>query len=157
KVAEAKSIIDKIDKQENDKQKPIAVGDPILKVYNVPGIAEKMAATLQEVHKASATCRISAAGTSKIIVYATPEDQISISRDILGAGDTSTTKSITLDVGDRDPESVAKTLVGAFGDPKDSKTGAPYVEAITDRNAVLVRGTDEQLADAKDILSALLG
>ena len=37
----------------------------------------------------------------------------------------------------------------------DARTGGPYVEAETDRNALIVRGTVAQLMDIKEVLTAL--
>jgi len=85
KVSEAEKILKKIDVQRPG-QKAVLVGDPILKIYSVAaGTAEALAKTLQDAHKASATCRISSAGNSKVLVYATPEDQMQIAKQIQGA------------------------------------------------------------------------
>jgi type II secretory pathway component GspD/PulD (secretin) len=152
KVAEAEKILKAIDKEEKG-QKPIVVGPPFLKIYNVsPGTAEATAKTLQEVYKASATCRISSAGTNKVLVYATPEDQISIAKDIGDSTEKSGIVTKALPVGDMDAATAAEMLQGMFG---ETKTGAPFVKALTDRNMIVVRGSDEQVADVKASLEAM--
>jgi len=152
KIAEAESILKRIDVGKTR----ILVGNPELKVYTVAaGAAEPIAKTLSEAYKSSATCRISTAGANKVLVYATPEDQIEIAKQILGTSDKAVgQKTITLDVGDRDPNEVSKTLSSMFG---DTKSGAPYVEAVAERNAVVVRGSEEQLEEAKAIVKVICG
>ena len=155
KIAEAEAILKRIDISQKGQQ-PILLGQPELKIYTVaPGTAEAIAKTLQDAYKTSTSCRISTAGTTKLLVYATPEDQISIAKQILGAGDKAGgMKTETFSVGDQDPAAVAKTLQGMFG---DSKTGAAYVEALPEKNAIVVRGTDEQVEDVKSTLQVLVG
>jgi type II secretory pathway component GspD/PulD (secretin) len=48
----------------------------------------------------------------------------------------------------------ARTLQGMFG---DSKRGAPYIEADAIRNAIIVRGTNEQVEDVKAVIKSIGG
>jgi type II secretory pathway component GspD/PulD (secretin) len=155
KVSEAESILKRIDIETQKGQKPILTGPPVLKIYSVQtGTADALAKTLQEVYKASATCRITTAGTNKVLAYATPEDQIEIARHITDGTEKSSTKVATLSVGDLDAGTVAKTLQGMFG---ETKTGAPYIEAVTERNAVVVRGSEDQIDEVKGAIKAMGG
>jgi type II secretion system protein D len=157
KIAEAERILKRIDVGASG-QKPIIIQKPELKIYSVAaGTAEAMAKTLSEAYKDSTTCKIVTGGTNKIIVYATAEDQIEIAAKIVGASEKAGMQTVTIGVGDRDPGEMAKTLQGMLGDSKDAKSGGPYVEALTERNAVVVRGTDDQVAEAKAIVKAVLG
>src|SRR5262249_5969741 len=51
-----------------------------------------------------------------------------------------------------DADKTATTLNKMFG---DSKTGAPYVEADTGRNALVVKGTQEQIDEVKLTLKSM--
>src|SRR5262249_29798988 len=48
---------------------------------------------------------------------------------------------------------VVDTLKGMFGN--DTKTGAPFLEADTAKNAITVKGTTDQVAEVKAALKAL--
>jgi hypothetical protein len=72
------------------------------------------------------------------MVYALPEDQIEIAKHITSAReDTSAPELMTLN--NLDATKAVSTLQGMFG--SDPKTGAPFLEADTGRNAVVVKGT----------------
>ncbi|MFO0879228.1 MAG: secretin N-terminal domain-containing protein [Gemmataceae bacterium] len=152
KIAEAEGILKRIDVG----TKRVLVGQPELKIYNVAaGSADAIAKTLSEAYKASPTCRISSAGANKLLVYATPEDQIEIAKQVLGTTEKAAgLMAVTIDVGDRDAAEVAKTLTGMLG---DTKAGAPYVEALSDKNAIIVRGSDDQISEAKSIVKVIAG
>ena len=155
RIAEAESILKRIDVN-NEGDKPVLVGASQLKTYSVPtGTAEAVVKTLTDAFKESQSFRISTAG-SKILVYATPEDQITIAKLILdGTGEKGAApKAETISTGDRDPADMAKTITGMLG---DVKSGAPYVEAVPEKNAVLVRGTEDQIAEVKAIIGAVTG
>jgi len=156
KVAEAENILKRVDKQEDPSHKPVIIGNPTLKIYTVaPGTAEALAKTLGDVYKASATCRISTAGTTKILAYATPEDQEAIARQILGiTTEKSGTAVKTFGVGEMDANTVAETLTAMFGEPK---TGAPFIKGQPEKNVVVVRGSEEQVAEVKTALDAITG
>ena len=64
------------------------------------------------------------------------------------------TKPETLSTGDVDPVEMVKTITGMLG---DTKAGAAYVEAVTERNAIIVRGTEEQIDEVKAIIKARTG
>jgi type II secretion system protein D len=152
KVAQAKAVMEKIDVKQKGQQ-PIAVGPPELKTYNVPaGNAEAVAKTLQEVYKVSESLRISAVGPNKIMVWAGPEDQIDIARHLEGskAKGESQTELLTLTV--LDAKTTAATLQGMF---PDSKTGNPYIEGDVNRNAIVVKGSADQISEVKAALKAI--
>lgn len=152
KIALAKKILSEYDKPQKD-QLPVVVGPPTVKTYTVPGgNAEALAKALQENYKTSNTVRISAApGSSTIVVLAGPEDQKEIALQITGSADktgkTELIKLTTLDSGE-----VVTTLKGMFGDPK---TGGPYLKEDSVNNAVIVKGTAEQVTDVQAAIRAL--
>ncbi len=154
KVAEAEGILKRID-VENPGQKPVAVGPATLKIYTVAaGTSEAVAKTLSEAYRASPTCRISAAGSTKVLVYAPPEDQIEIAQQILGHSEKANSKVATLNIGDLDASTLAEMLTTMFG---EAKSGAPVIKSLTDRNALVVRGNDEQIEEVKDALKVITG
>ena len=154
KIAQARDILKRIDVG-GPGQQPVMVGPPILKQYSVaPGSAEAVSKTLQDIYKNSPSIRVSPVGTASVMVYAGPEDQIEVARQIQG---TATIEKITKTElvplsGDMDATKIVDTLKGMLG---DVKTGAPYVEADTNRNAIVVRGTAEQVQDVQSIVRAL--
>src|SRR5262249_6144917 len=135
---------------------PVLVGEASLRIYTVPtGTAAEVAKSMQDVYKASATCRITSAGNNRVLVHATPEDQATIAKKILAMESSSTrTKCKALDVGDLDPTTVTKTLQDIFG---ETKAGAPYIGPLADRNAVFVRGTTDQVEEVEETLKAIQG
>jgi type II secretory pathway component GspD/PulD (secretin) len=87
KVIEVKEILTRIDVAAPGRG-PILTGSPVLKMYTVPaGTAEALAKMLQDVYKSSPSCRISAAGSNKLLVHASPHDQIEIARQVLSLGE----------------------------------------------------------------------
>lgn len=152
KIAQAKVILKQIDAQ-SPGQKPILVGSPELRPYTVPtGTANDLVKTLGGIFKESNTLRITTSGSNKILVYATPEDQFEINKQIL----TSTEKSIKselIPLTTQDAEKVAKILKDMFG---DNKPGNSFIDVDpSGRNAIIVRGSPEQVADIKAVLVAI--
>jgi type II secretion system protein D len=128
-------------------------GDAVFKQYTVPGgNAETVATTLKEIYKSSPTTRITAIGNTAILAYAFPDDQLKIAKHISNAReDSGAPEVITLN--NLDASRAIDTLKGIYGN--DPKTGAPYLEADPARNAVVVKGTVEQIKDVKEALKAL--
>ncbi|MFM8931571.1 MAG: secretin N-terminal domain-containing protein, partial [Gemmataceae bacterium] len=153
KISQAKEILKRIDIAQPGQQ-PVLVGPALLKHYDVnPGSAEAVAKTLQEVYKNSSTVRISAVGTGAVMVYAGPDDQIEISRQLSGAAAVEkNTKTELIPLGSLDATKITDTLKAMYG---DVKSGAPYFEADTDRNAVMVRGTPVQILDIQSTVRSL--
>jgi type II secretion system protein D len=150
KIAQAEQILQKIDVKQGDQPEVIG-GAPFLKIYAVPaGNAPALVAILKEQFTNTAV-RITDGGSSSILVWAGPEDQIQIGKQILGGGEKNAkTELFKLTV--LDAASAAKTLTGMFG---ESKTGAPYVEADAARNALVVKGTQEQIDEVKLTLKSM--
>jgi general secretion pathway protein D len=150
----ARGIVEDLDVAGPD-GKPIIVGPPLLKTYNVTsGTAEALAKTLAEAYQDSPTTRISAANDSTIIVYASPEDQFKIGQQILGGTTGSGKDTQKFTVGGNDAEKIAETLTSMFGDPED---GAPVINADTDSNSVVVHGTEDQLVAVQRAVDVIIG
>lgn len=151
KTALARELLKRIDVAQPG-QPPIIVGPPTLKTYSVAtGNAEALAKTLQEIYKNSSTIRITHAGANTILVWAPPEDQIEIAKQIIGSTDVDTrTEKIALTT--LDAAETVDRLRGMFG---DMKSGAPYFEADVATNSLIVRGSPEQIIHVKGVLQAL--
>ena len=121
-----------------------------MKVHNVPaGNAEVVAKLLADLYKNSPSTRIAAAGNSSIIVWASPEEQFEIARHIIG-GANARTESIPLN--SLEAAKVAEILQRMFG---DIKSGAPFIEPDLNRNAIIVKGTGDQVREVQSVLQAL--
>src|SRR5207245_2873668 len=97
------------------------------------------------------TVRITQGRNNSILVWAGPEDQIQIGKQILGGGEKNA-KAELFKLTVLDASKTADTLKGMYG---DSKTGAPYVEADMGRNALIIKGTQEQIDEVKLTLKSM--
>jgi type II secretion system protein D len=152
KIATAKKILEKIDIAQPGKP-PVLIGPPEFRTYPVPsGNADTVARTLSDIYKASNSTRISAVGTHSILVYAGPEEQFEIAKHVEGTKDKSVAPEL-IALNYLEASKVVETLKGMYG--SDSKSGAPFLEADSLRNAVIVKGTSDQVSDIKLALKAL--
>jgi type II secretory pathway component GspD/PulD (secretin) len=120
---------------------------PVLKTYSVPaGNAEALAKTLREIF-ANSNVRIVAAGRNQLLVWANPDAQFQVA-----AGVQEILPPVSIEV---IPLSTLKavrafeTLQAMFGGK------GPFLEADPERNALIVRGTKDEIADIKAALRAL--
>src|SRR5262245_5405211 len=148
KIDLAKKVLAKLDVG----TQPLIIGQPSLQTYQVPqGNAIELAKTLLEIHKGASNLRIQAVGNTQLLVYASPEEQIEIARQLQGvrppAGATEKIPVAALDA-----EKVSGTLTAMFGDPK---TGAPYISFEPLSNSILVKGSTEQVVEVKLALKAI--
>jgi type II secretory pathway component GspD/PulD (secretin) len=144
RIAQAKAILAKIDVAVPGQQ-PLLLGPPTLKTYSVPdGQAEALAAFLSKIF-AKEDVRITATSKNAILVWADPEDQITIARNLQSAApDPEIIEMIPLS--GPDAPRVAETLRAMFG-------RVPFIEADANRNALILRGTRAQIADVKAALA----
>ncbi len=142
KIARAKEILAQIDKGGIRYRG----GAPILQRIEIPsGNAEALAKALRAAFKQSQTLNISNIGQNAILVYARPGDQIAIAR-FLAVPKTSNAITELIPLTNLKAARMANTL-SRMGD----KDGA-YIEADTDRNAIIFRGTARQLAEVKGLV-----
>jgi type II secretion system protein D len=154
KIAQAKEILKKVDVPQPG-QKPIMIGgQPVLKTYSVPaGSAADVARTLQDIYRASNTIRVTAVGTSAIMVYAMPEDQLDVAQLLTGNGVAGGAQTKMIPLTTLQATDVALTLKGMF---VDLRTGqGPYIEGDSSRNSIIVKGTGDQIADIEAALKAI--
>jgi type II secretory pathway component GspD/PulD (secretin) len=150
-LAKARDFLKQIDTPQKG-QEPIITGPSELKQYTVAmGTADAIAGTLKDIYKSSNSVRISAVGGNTILAYAGPEDQFEIAKHIVGAKEKSEPEVITLNA--LEAAKVLDTLKGMFG--SDTKTGAPFLDSDNARNAIIVKGTADQVNDVKNAIKAL--
>jgi type II secretory pathway component GspD/PulD (secretin) len=122
----------------------------ILKTYVVPpGNAKAVSEFLEGIYKASPWIRINAVGDSFVRVYAPAEDQMDIGPLLacqLPRQDA--VEPIWVDA-TYDAAKVADRLTKRLGDPVG---GAPYIMADTAVNAILVKGSPQQIVDVKTLI-----
>lgn len=151
KLTVAKKLLEKLDVG-GDGQKPRPNGPPVLKTYSVPaGTADAITKTLTEAYKSSTTTRITAVGNSQIMVYAGPADHFDIIAQLKDSQDSKPavgSEFVPLTI--LDPAKTTESLKSFLGG------GGLQVEAQTEGAGygVLLRGTPEQIRDAKDYLKA---
>ncbi len=148
KISQAKTIMAKLDVG----TVPFVAGVPIMQRYTIKeGNAPEVTKALLEMHKGSTSIRIAPINSTTVMVLAPPEDQILIAAQINDtrppASKTGLIMLTLLDAG-----RTVDTLKNLF---PDSKNGAPYLEADTSRNAVIIKGTDEQVAEVKAAIGAI--
>ncbi len=151
KLTVAKKLLEKLDVG-GDGQRPRPNGPPVLKTYTVPvGTAEAIAKTLSEAYKTSTVTRITAVGNSQIMVYAGPADHFDIVAQLKESQESKPavgSEFVPLTI--LDPTKTADSLKSFFGG------GGLQVEAQSDGAGygVVLRGTPEQIRDAKEYLKA---
>jgi general secretion pathway protein D len=151
KRALAASIMKQIDVPQMG-QKAIAIGPPTFKQYPVPdGNAEILAKNLQEVYKNVPTVKISSVGNNSIMVYASPSDQFEILAQIRGSKEQSAPPEV-IRLNNLDASDTVDILKGIFG---GDKAGAPFLKADTAQNAIVIKGTPDQVNDIKVALKSL--
>jgi general secretion pathway protein D len=152
KTAQAKDIIEKIDVPQKGQQ-PILVGPPSLRQYSVPGgNAEAVAKNLQAIYQNAPGIRISAVGPNQIMVFAGPGDQFEILEQIKGSKEQNPEPKV-IPLFSMDASDAVDTLKGMFGG--DMAKGAPFIKADTSKNAVVVKGTQDQISDIEAALKAM--
>lgn len=159
KIAQAKQFLAKIDVPQYPGQQKIGtVGRiPQLITYPVPaGNAPALVPTIQEVMKNSPSLRVTAVGTNSLMIYGMPEDHEDIAR-LLNGIKPSPGPTELLPVNGLEATTVAITLKSMFTSADPKLGGAPYIEADASRNAIIVKGTAEQVQEVKLALKAIEG
>src|SRR5262249_50473636 len=152
KIAQAEAILRKLDVPQFPDQKPLQAGPSLLKTYPVPwGHADVLAKNLQEIYKSVPGIRIAVIHPHALMVWAGPNEQQEIQAHIEGSKPADNTLEVipllSLDAAD-----VVDTLKGLVG---DGKGGGPYLKAAPSRNALIAKGTPDQLRDIKLTLRTL--
>jgi type II secretion system protein D len=147
KVSQARKILESMDKGD----KPIVVGGPKLSTYPVPvGTADTLVKMLSDKYKNTSVTISSAPGISAVIVLAPEGTQKEIETYIKGTEGTKKAETVTLTV--LDATDIASRLQKIFG---EQKNGGPYIEAMDDKNAIAIHGSEAQIKDVKAVIAAL--
>jgi type II secretory pathway component GspD/PulD (secretin) len=121
-----------------------------LKRHNVPaGTADAFAQHLRVMFPKA---RITTIGNNVVMVYALPAEQMRIAEIIASVEDNEgVPRTAIISVGDLDPEKIATWV------ERSLSTGVgPAVEALPEKKAIAVRGTPEQIKEAREIVKELL-
>jgi type II secretion system protein D len=155
KISQAKVIVEKIDIQLSPDQEPIKTGGGIeTKTHAVPaGTAQDLARFLSDKYRDSKVVRIAPVGTNTVIVQAPANDQFDITVNIRGfyQATGATTKVISVSA---DAKTLAETLKEMFGDPAKNQ-GVVFIGADTANNAIIVNGSQEQIASVDLAIHAM--
>src|SRR5262249_52361650 len=119
-----------------------------------PGAADQVAKLLVEQYKSNTMVRIAAVGGNSVMVYAPVEDQFDIANFIKGA-DAKANDTQVIPLAVRDAEKVAGTLQKMFQNQDGKTLSGPYIEADVGNNAVIVRGSAEQVVEVRAALKAM--
>jgi type II secretory pathway component GspD/PulD (secretin) len=129
------------------------IGPAIMRTYSIPGgNAEAVAAMLTANFKDSNTVKITAIGNSSILVYAYPADHFRMAKDLETSKPPGGAVKIMLTT--LDSNRVVETLKNIYSSG-DGKSGYPYIETDFSDNAVIVKGSEEQISEVREIIKAL--
>jgi type II secretion system protein D len=151
KIAAARAFLRQLDVGTGDVRYK---GPPLWNNYDVPqGNAEAFVKILTEHFKGYPEIRVYSVGNSRIMALAMPEEQAQIAK-ILEGGKASPAATQVYSMGSLDAKEAAGWLKAMFG---DAKGGAPFIEADPFRNAVVVKGSPEQVKDVKGVIDSIIG
>jgi len=149
KIATAKDVLSKI-----DKGPPYVPGPPFLQRVEIPsGNAEAINKALLDVNKPSASLKISNVGPNAILIYGDPESQIKIQKQIAEINKAAAPVTELVVLSNVEASKLADTLEKIFAD----KVGGPFIEADNSRNALILRGTAQQLKEIKKTIEEITG
>jgi len=137
----------------------VAVGQPFLKMYAISGTnAEAISKILQEAYKSTGNLKVAAVNSSTIAVWAGPELQIRIAKEIMPGKDENalTTKTEFIPVAVSDPDRLASFLQSAFYYEKGKPDG-PTIDADVSRGGIIVRGTEQQVKEVRRAIASIEG
>jgi type II secretory pathway component GspD/PulD (secretin) len=150
-VSQILKLLKEIEGQTAEAPRPAAGAGAMLRTYQVPGgQAEAIVRTLQEAYRNTPAVRISAVSRNTILVYGSPEDHLDIARQLQGAEQPAQAVTQLIPLVNLQANRTVETLRAMF-----FGAGGPYLEADPDRNAIIVRGTREQLQEIMTTLEAL--
>ncbi len=145
RVTEVEALLNKIDVPV--RKGPVAGSAPYLSFYPVPdGQADPVAKLLQKIYeRSSGAVVIQAVSPSKIAMFADPNTHLAVARDLHQAFPPAVAEVIPLTV-----LQAAQTAALLGGRQKE-----PLIEVDSARNALLVKGTREQINEVREALRAL--
>ena len=151
KLAQARRALAEMDVEPKG-QPPVETGPRTWKTYRAPaGNAEALAKAIQKLYATSSSVAISAIGKDQIMVSAFPADHAAIKKFIESSKDELVTEQITLN--SRTPKRTIDSLNALFG--RIGSAPVPTLAANPNENAIVVRGTPEQIKAVKEALKKL--
>ncbi|HYV36234.1 MAG TPA: hypothetical protein VE988_11050, partial [Gemmataceae bacterium] len=126
---------------------------PISKTYSVPaGNAESTARMLTDIYKSSSSNRVTALGSTQIMVYAPVADQMEIAALIAKARPQSDV-TFVYPLADSEANKIADFIL----DRTSGVPGAPMVKSDMSKNAIIINGSHEQVEMVKQMIKGLTG
>ena len=153
KIQLAKKLIEENDKPRVPGGPEIVISDPVLRKHAVPvGTADAIAKTLQERNPSLKFMSLPTA--NEILVLATDEEHKAVQDQIGFKPDQAVIKTELIPLSNSDPGEMAAKLVKFF----PANANGPTIEAQTGgQPGILVKGTQSQINDVKDIIYASEG
>jgi hypothetical protein len=149
KLAQARALLQQIDRGSDR----YVTGPPILRAYTIlSGNAEAVANMLTQSFKNSDLVKIAALDSSHLLVRAFPQDHFTIARDLESSKPSSGTVKLVLN--HTDASRIVDTLGKIYANG-DGKAGYPYFEADNIENAIIVKGSTEQISEVRGIMNVL--
>ena len=146
KINQAKEILAKIDIARFPGDTGLLVGPVELQNHDLPaGSAETTAKLLTEVYKDDPTVRIQVSGPSRLFVSADPQTHWDLAKIIQKQFQPTLLKAELIQLFRLDPTAFSDSLKAMMKD-------GPYIEADKDHNGIRVRGTEEQIKEARSII-----
>ena len=121
--------------------------------YTIPsGNAEKVATMLTQSFKKSDLVKITSLDNTRLLVRALPQDHLTIARDLESSRPSS--RMVKLALNNADASRVVETLAKIYASG-DGKSGYPYFEADSVDNALIVKGSAEQISEVRGFVNVL--
>jgi hypothetical protein len=136
--------------REVDGRTPADAEAPLVRAYPVHDV-ESSTKTLQELFRNAPGVRIAGTPTGVVLVWGSPQDQEQVKNLLDWLSKPPTPKATELiSLGTLQAGRAVETLKAMFGG-----RGGPYLEADASRNAIVVRGSREQVQEIKSVLGTL--
>ncbi len=150
-LAKARDLLTGIDKG-GEGAMEIPRGEMTLKKYNVANGSSfaVFMALFADFPKAS----FGVVGGDSILAHAYPADHLRLSRLLRGSEPGEAARTVTIPAGEADPEKVAKFVLFSLGG-QGFMMGGLTVDAVPGKNAVVVRGTPDQINAVKEVVEAM--
>jgi type II secretory pathway component GspD/PulD (secretin) len=152
KISLAKAVMEALDVPGPGSLGELPKGPYIMQTYPVPdGNAENVAKALANAYKGVGNIAIQNISTTSIMVWAPPADQFDIAKHIKTT-DPRPSTALRIPLNTADAKSTALWLQGMLG---DTKGGAPFIEADPLSNAIIIRGSPEQVKEVQYIIRSI--
>ena len=157
RIALCREALKKIDVGTSDQQ-TVVKGPPEFHTYTVPsGTAEAFSRAIYDMYRTSPIVRVSVITSNSLLIYGTPQDHLDIAAQL---GKTtpplSPNTTAVIRLRNLEPADTATKLIAMYGDVAKTP-GVPYISTDLDSNAIVVKGTSEQVGEVRAVIIILAG